>query len=1090
MPYQNLHKIEWTTLEEFLTSLNANFAMIQNSPLFKGLPGESVQGEIGEQGVRGAKFLFVRYSRFADVFDLHGGSITVEFLNQNTEGENFQNLLLALETDDLIDGDVVILDSTTEMVEVSTNSETSEILFVSTGIYLSQEIAAITQLTNLYNNTVNLINSITIEQNVVIDRFKTIGLAFGYPSSANIEETTIQANSVYYPYIENVSDFLNSGVNLTESTSEYNHLHYALSKDKFTGIHNYTFVTGNVQDLIDIYNNTQHDEDSTTSLYHLPTRDFIPAQILIQNNAKEGLLIGVKNKKMNNFSRLFKNSRNEFVITSKFEHDTAINNGEINSDNFDKFNYGLFVLGENRLSWNKEFFNYGTFRLQGDLIQTLYGDINQTILTKVDTPFLKTRQNTWNSNVIGIDLGFKKPNEKPYENSLLTLFSDKFRLVDHQDTNGYSSKFLFTDENGYIRKDIRREHRMDTSNMTTFYSSFLDHINLLNPQENINSVNMIVTSKHIANLIRMITGISGYDSLPHNFDLRNFENAWLKQDFAPRDNNYESGKVYREEVNENGGIFGYERIPSIELNRNLIVGKSTTHSPINHKGDEVFMVLQGKIGDSTGYFNSFNIVTIGNLKRSVIKPRYAADGILGDCVVDDGGLPSGDSDSVLFMKWKEMYYPGLKPRTILSVSSTENYGEVKSDWQYAELLPGVGNIPSLQFVTNHTEPTGTTESELIQYIGDNISKMSEDDGYVSQDVHFEIALALKDTKYVGGSDNQPFRQKLLSGSHWRIIWSTFDRLRKYIKKNFYSKQEIDSFVTPLGTVIAWTPLQPYLRTPGGIPHVKIPKGWVPCFGGRVQLTNGKSYLVPDLVDSFVMGEKSDKFYVDNGQIRAKGGLIKPTEGYNSAYISKENIPPHFHQHTHDANGIIKARVVFSKKNKPSGWNLDNPDQFTNEIYIDQTQIVDKVIPGAVINGGDGSFDEMTYNPVAISPNGAVTPKNRYPREWSTNKRNTSQNHSVPKDIDYDLLPPGDNPNIRGIGAVGNDWEGVYGGAKFSNFRVQDPFEIVSKHLKLIYIYRVGENVENYYPGHSDIQNQVFNPQAQTQQNPETPNSLG
>lgn len=59
MPAQNLQKIEWTTLQEFISKINANFAIIQNSPLFKGIPGESIQGDIGPEGRRGGKFLFV-----------------------------------------------------------------------------------------------------------------------------------------------------------------------------------------------------------------------------------------------------------------------------------------------------------------------------------------------------------------------------------------------------------------------------------------------------------------------------------------------------------------------------------------------------------------------------------------------------------------------------------------------------------------------------------------------------------------------------------------------------------------------------------------------------------------------------------------------------------------------------------------------------------------------------------------------------------------------------------------------------------------------------------------------------------------------
>ena len=48
---ESLKKIQYETLEQFVEDLNRNFAIVENSPLYKGVPGK--EGDPGDPGNRG-----------------------------------------------------------------------------------------------------------------------------------------------------------------------------------------------------------------------------------------------------------------------------------------------------------------------------------------------------------------------------------------------------------------------------------------------------------------------------------------------------------------------------------------------------------------------------------------------------------------------------------------------------------------------------------------------------------------------------------------------------------------------------------------------------------------------------------------------------------------------------------------------------------------------------------------------------------------------------------------------------------------------------------------------------------------------------
>ena len=111
---ETLMKIQFTNINQFVEDINRNFATIQNSPLFKGIPGKKGdEGDDGLRGIRGSQFIFVDYDKFNEQFpnELTAGSkITLEYINSKlTSFENKQKLLNALGVSELVDNDVVVL---------------------------------------------------------------------------------------------------------------------------------------------------------------------------------------------------------------------------------------------------------------------------------------------------------------------------------------------------------------------------------------------------------------------------------------------------------------------------------------------------------------------------------------------------------------------------------------------------------------------------------------------------------------------------------------------------------------------------------------------------------------------------------------------------------------------------------------------------------------------------------------------------------------------------------------------------------------------------------------------------------------------
>ena len=175
---ETLRKISFNTIEQFCEDINRNFAVIQNSPLFKGVPGdEGEPGSTGTPGIRGSQFFFVALNNFTANFPgiiKTGSDITLGFLNSNLNTfDSKQKILKSLGTTELVNGDVVVLTNSV-MLSYSSSAE----IFINTNIAFNEQSNIISSIEDKIDQAVKdavdnntIINSL---KNIFID-YETVG---------------------------------------------------------------------------------------------------------------------------------------------------------------------------------------------------------------------------------------------------------------------------------------------------------------------------------------------------------------------------------------------------------------------------------------------------------------------------------------------------------------------------------------------------------------------------------------------------------------------------------------------------------------------------------------------------------------------------------------------------------------------------------------------------------------------------------------------------------------------------------------------------------------------------------------------------
>lgn len=308
-----LQKIVYKNLKQFEDDVNSNFAVIQNSPLFKGVSGEKgSDGQQGLRGIRGSKFFVVDVNKFIKEFPnsiSSGNQIDLVFLNEKLKDKN--KLLNALDTTSLIDNDIVVLtNSVLLMYKYSSNS------FYNTGLSFNTT-------DNLINDRIeklfkNWSNQFTPTNNV----FKEyVTYSKDYPDNSNLPlSSVIKSTSVFAPFIDGI----------TKKTIEVtNHNYYGVTDTDTTKLH--TLVIGNMEKYYEILMKTiSLDNNSNISLNssYAVGNGNMPSLVILQNTTNNGIMFGNRNSNnMKSFASIYKDENDNVVIKT-------------NTGNFDKLQSG------------------------------------------------------------------------------------------------------------------------------------------------------------------------------------------------------------------------------------------------------------------------------------------------------------------------------------------------------------------------------------------------------------------------------------------------------------------------------------------------------------------------------------------------------------------------------------------------------------------------------------------------------------------------------------------------------------------------------------------------------------------------------
>ena len=356
---ETLKNITYTNLEQFVEDLNANFAIIQNSPLYKGVPGKPAQAIQGLRGIRGNQFLFVNYQNFNLQFpgDLTNASqININYLNSKlSQFENKQKLLSALGVIELVNNDVIVL---TNSIMLSYSDSTNT--FVDTLLAFNQQANLISSIETQIENYVQLY----VSQNQTIQNLVNIfesydSYAKNVPDNDNGNLSNIQTtSSIFAPYV--------LGTDNINGIKQTNHKYFGFADNLFPETNNGTLVIGSMRKYTEMLMETiSLISVQPLSSDYAPGINNIPSIVFLQDSENNGIMFGLKSKlNLSTFGSIYKDSAGNIVIKS----DAGVLDSE----------FSKLLINRTNLSYSKPVFFGNNLQVGNDL--AIIGNINHTFL--------------------------------------------------------------------------------------------------------------------------------------------------------------------------------------------------------------------------------------------------------------------------------------------------------------------------------------------------------------------------------------------------------------------------------------------------------------------------------------------------------------------------------------------------------------------------------------------------------------------------------------------------------------------------------------------------------------------------------------
>lgn len=466
MPIESLAAVQFTDINQFVEDINNRFAIIQNSPLFKGVAGKSVQGDKGDSGLRGSVMSFVNFAKFTEQFpnELSSSSkIDLTFINSKlTTFDGSTKLLAALGVTEFVNKDVIVL---TNSAMLSYN--VADNLFVDSGVAFNENVNLASSIENKIEDYVSVYfedNPQFATENSIV-AYSTYAKSYADSNSSYISPSTPTASSVYVPHIEGVTN-TNNGALVTD------HKYFGYTDDMFPESKRRTTVLGSVKRFITLLQSTiSTDTTETLSSDYAISSGNLPSLVVMQETDKGGILIGRKNAtNLRSFAAIFKNSDGELCIKS--------DSGELDTD------YSMLKLGKTRMWFGKRASFADNVTVYGKF--TLYGD------AQYDSKQIKTGGNIVNDLglTIGdkdIELGYYNPSTFEHGKTIFPNSEIHYKI--------FKGKVLITDADG----KLSQKYSIETAEPPTSLGSD-------NP---IFSPNKILTSAYYKSLFNLMKTVSG-----------------------------------------------------------------------------------------------------------------------------------------------------------------------------------------------------------------------------------------------------------------------------------------------------------------------------------------------------------------------------------------------------------------------------------------------------------------------------------------------------------------------------------------------------------------------------------------------------
>lgn len=388
--YTPLVRVDYQNLESFLEQVNRNFAIIQNSPLFKGIPGNTPEpGERGEPGKRGSNIIFVDFHKFIRTYGTELSSesnLNLKWFNDNLLTTDFRKKLCqALDVTELSNNDIIILGDTSIYQYKELDNQ-----FINTGKSL-----------NMYKDVLTNVNKQVEEQ--IRKQFGQLTAESNNSGSTGSLYTKYPLFGINYENGSSTVDLLLDETllfpgNINQSNqvvkTELDKLYHSFAGIKDSSL---THVFGDINDFNTKLHQTLTVGNGTNSIRTI-NKNSIPVVVLQQKTNDSGLLLGSPNAR---------NIRDYAGIHIEQEPDSNISTFVIQSNRFDtkepalKQFWSELRMNNALLSFNKNLKIEGDSELKGNT------HLGQEVSGRFIRSGIFTRQTTLNQKN-RVEIGFEQ----------------------------------------------------------------------------------------------------------------------------------------------------------------------------------------------------------------------------------------------------------------------------------------------------------------------------------------------------------------------------------------------------------------------------------------------------------------------------------------------------------------------------------------------------------------------------------------------------------------------------------------------------------------------------------------------------------